>query len=733
MNVFTKTSMISALRALCLFIGALRSLSFYRCAALSSPLSVPPKGENLATRGGLLPLLRRGLGGGLAFSLLFSAFSLLPFTAHAQFTGTGTAGDPYQIKTAADLAQLATVVNAGDIVYNAAHYRLENNLDLSNYGETFNSGQGWIPIGNVSDKFKGVFNGNSKVITGLYRNGSSGDVGLFGYIEEATIENLGLDNVYISDFNRYGGVVGRANNSSISNCYVTGTIIGVGDGGYRIGGVVGVLNSSSITNCYSTANVSGISYVGGVVGEVTSSGNTLTNCYSTGNVIGTNNWVGGVVGQINKGEIYNCYSTSNVKGNKQVGGVAGSALDTKISNCYSIGAIIGNDFVGGVVGLMSYTPALLSDCAALNPSVKGTGDNVGRVAGRINSIPLSNNIAFDGLLNNDNNTTWNDKELDQKDGADISVETIHADGTLGNRFTAPAWTTQNGKLPGLFGKTVDMPPHLKLAPVAPVITTTTLPAGTVGTAYSQYLIATGTNPITWSIKTGKLPTGLNLAAGGLISGTPTANGTFTFTVKAENAAGDDAKELSITIATATELPVITTTTLPNAAMGSPYNYTLTATGATPITWSLVGGSSIAGINLSSDGLLSGTPTTEGTFKFTVKATNSVGSDSKELSITIGSVGIVETGRAPSLRVYPNPTKGEITIDPEFNSGGKLKVENVEIFDVMGRKAPLNPPEGGRLPSFGGVGGGNIAHLPNGIYFLRITTDSGVVTRKVIKN
>jgi len=83
----------------------------------------------------------------------------------------------------------------------------------------------------------------------------------------------------------------------------------------------------------------------------------------------------------------------------------------------------------------------------------------------------------------------------------------------------------------------------------PTITTASLPNGTVGTAYSQTLAATGDTPITWTIDgTGTLPTGLSLATTGTISGTPTTAGASTFTVKATNAAGYDTKSLSITIA-----------------------------------------------------------------------------------------------------------------------------------------------------------------------------------------
>ena len=83
---------------------------------------------------------------------------------------------------------------------------------------------------------------------------------------------------------------------------------------------------------------------------------------------------------------------------------------------------------------------------------------------------------------------------------------------------------------------------------APTITTSGLPDGKVGEAYSQTLTATGTTPIKWSISGGALPDGLTLdETTGKISGTPTAAGTASFTVKAENSAGSNTKELSITI------------------------------------------------------------------------------------------------------------------------------------------------------------------------------------------
>ncbi|MDR1153243.1 MAG: InlB B-repeat-containing protein, partial [Bacteroidales bacterium] len=94
--------------------------------------------------------------------------------------------------------------------------------------------------------------------------------------------------------------------------------------------------------------------------------------------------------------------------------------------------------------------------------------------------------------------------------------------------------------------------------IAPAIITASLPNGTVGTAYSQTLAATGDTPITWTLDSGALPDGLTLT-GDVISGVPATGGTFTFTVKAENSAGNDTKPLSIVIGKATLSGEVTVT------------------------------------------------------------------------------------------------------------------------------------------------------------------------------
>ena len=84
----------------------------------------------------------------------------------------------------------------------------------------------------------------------------------------------------------------------------------------------------------------------------------------------------------------------------------------------------------------------------------------------------------------------------------------------------------------------------------PVITTTNLPDGTTTVAYSQSLAASGATPITWSLLSGSLPTGLSLSSGGAITGTPTVVGAYSFIVRATNTDGTDDQALSITVSAA---------------------------------------------------------------------------------------------------------------------------------------------------------------------------------------
>lgn len=220
-----------------------------------------------------------------------------------------------------------------------------------------------------------------------------------------------------------------------------------------------------------------------------------------------------------------------------------------------------------------------------------------------------------------------------------------------------------------------------------VITTTTLPDGTVGTAYSQTLAATGgITPLSWSVASGALPGGLTLdPASGAISGTPTGAGAFTFTVQVQDSsspAQSTSQSLTITIIDAV---VITTTTLPDATVNTAYSQVLAAIGGTtPYSWLVTAGTLPAGITLAADGTLSGTPTTAGTSNFTVQAQDSSSpalTDTQDLSLTVNTVA---AGRNDTIATATTLSNGRVaaSISP-YPAPGSADKPDVDVYQITG--------------------------------------------------
>jgi len=158
------------------------------------------------------------------------------------------------------------------------------------------------------------------------------------------------------------------------------------------------------------------------------------------------------------------------------------------------------------------------------------------------------------------------------------------------------------------------------------ITTPSLPYGFQGTFYSQQLgAAGGSGNYSWAITAGSLPTGfVPLPTSGLISGTPTATGTSSFTVQVTDTTTTKTATQSLSILITTALG-FSTATLPGGSVGTAYSTTLpTPTGGTaPLTYTVATGSLLAGLNLNtSTGAITGTPTVGGVSNFSVKVTDS---------------------------------------------------------------------------------------------------------------
>lgn len=178
----------------------------------------------------------------------------------------------------------------------------------------------------------------------------------------------------------------------------------------------------------------------------------------------------------------------------------------------------------------------------------------------------------------------------------------------------------------------------------PEITTVSLPNGTMNQAYSATIDGTGTAPVTWSISSGALPAGLNFnASTRTISGTPTAAGSFSITVQGTNTYGTASRSLSLFIA---EPPAITTESLPIGITGTAYSASITGTGNPTPDYLVESGNFPPGLNLSSSGAISGTPTTAGNYTFTVKSQNGYGFASKSFTIAIGDAPAITTTTLP---------------------------------------------------------------------------------------
>lgn len=315
--------------------------------------------------------------------------------------------DSYTITTAAQLAGLASLVNAGT-TFSGITVTLAANIDLANIA--------WTAIGSSSTKsFQGTFDGGNYTISNLYiSNSISWYQGLFGYVKNGTIKNINVSgrvtgSVYTAGIVAY--IVATTADITVDNCSFTGTVSGT----ECVGGIVGsarcVTESDyegpaddsddwviTISNCSNAGTVTGSNAcVAGVVGYVGScKSSTVDNCTNTGNVTSTSVYVGGVIGWIfNNCTVTNCSNTGTIQAVAYVGGVIGevngsASTASVVENCINTGNVTststGNSYVGGIIG-RAYTNSTSTTLTV--ESCLNTGDITGsgaEVAGIVGSI-----------------------------------------------------------------------------------------------------------------------------------------------------------------------------------------------------------------------------------------------------------------------------------------------------------------------------------------------------------
>lgn len=174
----------------------------------------------------------------------------------SELKGTGTAEDPYQIGSAAALAEFRDKVNRGERDADAV---LIANIDLSEICSDAKD-TSWTPIGNAQTvngpTYKGTFDGQGHSVKNLYIAGSE-NAGLFGYINGGTVKNLRVS----GSITTTGGGVVAINDGRIENCCSSVTIIATATGNnVTVGGVVG-LNYGSVTNCCNSSSVRALAAV----------------------------------------------------------------------------------------------------------------------------------------------------------------------------------------------------------------------------------------------------------------------------------------------------------------------------------------------------------------------------------------------------------------------------------------------------------------------------------------
>lgn len=276
------------------------------------------------------------------------------------YGNTGTEEDPYEIKSAKDLAGLAYYSNiaatdSATTDFGGKYIDITaTTIDLAEHY--------WYPIGAVQN-FKGTVDGNDVVIKNMYIGSESkyetcGKVGLFGSIF-SDVEDITVKNAKIYSNSAYaGGLVGYWLGGNIANCSVEGSMYHITSSS-NVGGFAGyhATDNFSVTNCsakISVVTTSASSSIGGFIGNC-SAITSFTNCYATESVSGgASNNIGGFAGYSTNVTYTDCHANGDVSSdsNCHVGGFTGYSTNGTYTDCYALGNVAASTayYAGGFIG-----------------------------------------------------------------------------------------------------------------------------------------------------------------------------------------------------------------------------------------------------------------------------------------------------------------------------------------------------------------------------------------------
>ena len=284
-----------------------------------------------------------------------------------------------------------TIVDEGEVAgttHSSASAMLTADIDLKNYCHAAEDGKellSWLPIGNSYDRWKGNMDGQGHTISHLYIKTAQNYVGLFGYTEDATIQNLTFDYAKVENVSTCTGILaGYACGDSPSHIKGIKTTNNCTLIGQRItGGIVGEAQIN-LENCENHSSVKGTSDVGGIAGSSTYK--NIKCCTNYGTVENNNSSIGGIIGSADRPSIEDCANYGKITSTGWlVGGIAGQTLiNCSIQNVFSYGDVTNTNDNPGIIigrvhgtltakGIVTYNKEALLNNSSENIKIVGSG------------------------------------------------------------------------------------------------------------------------------------------------------------------------------------------------------------------------------------------------------------------------------------------------------------------------------------------------------------------------